>query len=123
MALIARGGVATPVWKCVKLKANVDWMKRVKVRGIVIGSLIMFSEPASKVPTWLFRHELEHVYQQIREGTVRFYLKHFWYSLRYGYRNNPFEVEARERQHDPLTTNEEQLLWKLRGVSIGSRVA
>ena len=123
MVTIIRGGVATPVWHCVTIKANVDWMKRVRVRGVVIGSRMLFSESPSKIPTWLFRHELEHVYQQIREGTFRFYLKYFWYSLRYGYKDNPFEVEARERQHDPLTTNEEQLLWKLRGVSHVSRVA
>jgi len=89
-------------------------MKRTWVRGIVIGRHILFQHPADEIPQWLFRHELEHVYQQMREGVIFFYLKYFYYSLRYGYKNNPFELEAYERQNDPLTTNEEQLLWKLK---------
>jgi len=90
-------------------------MKKYKVGGIVIWPRIMFGAPHHEVPKWLFRHELEHAYQILREGAFLFYLKYFYYSLRYGYRNNPFEVEARNCQHQELTMTEEELLWKLRG--------
>jgi hypothetical protein len=93
-------------------------MSQAKVRGVVIGNTMLFAQPAADVPQWLFRHELEHCYQQMRDGRVLFYLKYFYYSLRYGYKFNPYEVEAYARQHDPLTTNEEQLLWKLKEGSL-----
>ena len=104
-----------------RVRCNVGWMKRHWVRGIVIGRTMMFQD---EVPErWLFRHELQHCYQQLREGVIFFYLKYFYYSVRYGYQNNPFEVEARAVQHDPLTSTEEQLLWKLREDSIRLPVA
>ena len=84
---------------------------------------VMFAQPFDDIPVWLFRHELEHVYQQIRDGRLRFYLKYFYYSVRYGYKKNPYEVEAYERQHDPLTINEEHLIWKLKEDSIKSQKA
>jgi hypothetical protein len=105
------GEVNTPICRAMVFKCDVEWMRRAGVRGVVIGNTVLFAD--SPVPKWLFRHELEHAYQQIREGVIRFYLKYFYYSLRYGYQDNPFEVEARARQNDPLTTIEEQLLWKL----------
>ncbi len=115
-----RAGICTQVWKHYKFHTDLDWLKRLTPKGfsngmgVVLWNRICFSMPADDIPHWLFRHELEHVYQQIREGRVRFYLKYFYYSLRYGYQNNPYEVEAYSRQHDPLTTSEEQALWKLR---------
>ena len=79
-----------------------------------MGSCIKFAEPACDIPRWLFRHELEHAYQQVREGVILFYLKYIYYSVRYGYKANPFEAEAFKKQVLPLTTHEEQLLWKLK---------
>ncbi len=46
------------------------------------------------------RHEVAHVLQWQREGYVVFLLKYLWYSVRFGYRQNPFEVEARAAQTD-----------------------
>lgn len=46
------------------------------------------------------RHEVMHVLQYQREGLVRFWLKYLWYSIRFGYRQNPFEIEARNAQTD-----------------------
>ncbi len=110
-----RAGIQTDIWGRFNFRCDVDWMKRAKVRGIVIGRNILFAEPAKDVQQFLFRHELEHGYQQMRDGRIKFYLKYFYYTLRYGYDDNPYEVEAREKAVLPLTTNEEQLLWKLRG--------
>lgn len=57
----------------------------------------------------LFRHELEHCYQIRREGRLKFYSTYIWYQLKYGYEKNPYEVEAREVEHDALTY--EELYW------------
>lgn len=97
---------------------NVGWMRRYGVRGVVLGSRVLFSDPVHEVPRHIFRHELQHVYQRIRDGRWIFFLKYFWWSLQYGYRDNPYEVEARERQHDELTADEEALLWSLKDGSM-----
>ena len=41
-------------------------------------------------------HEEIHMAQYADYGTVKFLMLYVWYSIRYGYRNNPFEIEARE---------------------------
>lgn len=109
-----RAGICTEIWDGYTFHTDVDWMKEAGIRGIVLWRHICFKEPAHLIPEWLFRHELEHAYQQIRDGRLRFYLKYIWYAMRYGYERNPYEVEAREKAHTPLTENEERLLWKLR---------
>ena len=35
-----------------------------------------------------------------RDGKLRFAVQYLWWSLRYGYRNNPYEIEAREAERD-----------------------
>ena len=47
--------------------------------------------------TELRRHEIVHWEQKRRMGTVKFYFLYLVYWLRYGYKNHPFEIEARER--------------------------
>ena len=46
----------------------------------------------------LMRHEQAHWAQAQRIGVVRWYLTYAWYTIRFGYRNNPLEVEAREAE-------------------------
>ena len=46
----------------------------------------------------LVRHEHAHWQQAQRMGIVRWYLTYAWYTIRFGYRNNPLEVEAREAE-------------------------
>lgn len=41
-------------------------------------------------------HEQTHFAQIKREGRLKFCIKYLYYNLRYGYRNNPYEIEARE---------------------------
>ncbi len=97
-----------------KFECDVEWMKVHRVRGVVIWPRVMFSEKASDLPTWVFRHELQHAYQIMRDGAFMFYLKYFFYSLRYGYRDNPYEVDAIMHEYLPLTEREELWLWKLK---------
>lgn len=47
----------------------------------------------------LRRHEEAHMEQYKRYTWVGFVILYLLYSLRYGYYNNPLEVEAREKSH------------------------
>lgn len=109
-----RAGICTTKTTQITIKGDQHWLKRLRVRGVVVGRTIYFAEPLATVPEFVFRHELEHCYQQVRDGRVFFYLKYFLYSVRYGYQKNPYEVEAVAAALLPLTPTEEQLLWKLR---------
>lgn len=44
----------------------------------------------------MYKHELCHVEQIKREGRLKFLVKYLYYNIKYGYINNPYEVEARE---------------------------
>lgn len=46
----------------------------------------------------LIRHEAQHLKQMERDGRVLFTARYVWWRVRYGYRNNPYEVEARAAQ-------------------------
>jgi hypothetical protein len=48
----------------------------------------------------LIKHEEIHHRQQIRGWHVGFYLKYLYYQVKYGYENNPYEIEAYEHQDD-----------------------
>ena len=48
---------------------------------------------------WL-RHEIAHVLQWKKHGFIPFITKYLLYSIRYGYSNNPFEIEARKAESD-----------------------
>jgi hypothetical protein len=51
------------------------------------------------LPEWqdyepVIQHERVHLEQIDREGPIRFTLLYLYWTLRYGYERNPFEVEA-----------------------------
>lgn len=43
----------------------------------------------------LYLHEFIHLCQVERDGLFKFLFKYLWYNIRYGYRNNLYEVNAR----------------------------
>lgn len=47
-------------------------------------------------------HERCHIKQIKRDGRLLFALKYSWWTLRRGYWNNPYEVEARAAEDRPL---------------------
>lgn len=49
---------------------------------------------------WLMRHELKHVEQFARYGTLGFLVRYLFQCARYGYRNAPLELEARLAEWD-----------------------
>lgn len=57
-----------------------------------------------------YRHELQHCYQIKRIGRFKFYISYLWFFLLKGYKNHPYEIEADERQYDPLTQLEKD--WR-----------
>lgn len=74
--------------------------------AIVIYPFMLFRRKQMYVSEQLFRHELQHVYQVEDIGWLKFYVKYLWFSLRYGYKKNPYEIEAYDAQEQPLTTIE-----------------
>lgn len=44
------------------------------------------------------RHEQQHLNQIEKEGSWKFVFKYLFYLLKYGYTNNPYEVEARQAE-------------------------
>jgi hypothetical protein len=77
--------------------------KKLKANSIamVIGNTIYLHNVSRKIfledERWV-KHEMAHIDQYRRYGLVRFLLLYTWYSIKYGYRNNPFEIEAREKE-------------------------
>lgn len=64
-------------------------------RGITLPPLGIYVLAEHLTSERLRRHEMAHWAQYQRMGAVMFYVRYVWLSLRYGYRQNPMEVEAR----------------------------
>jgi hypothetical protein len=43
-------------------------------------------------------HELTHIKQMQDEGKLKFAIKYLYYAWKYGYKENPYEIEARKVQ-------------------------
>jgi hypothetical protein len=91
------------------LKEN-SWIAKLAARkmkahsvALVLGKTIhlhnISPENFVKSPS-LARHELKHVEQYKRMGFFTFLVVYLYYSLKYGYYNNPLEIEARAAE-DP----------------------
>lgn len=62
--------------------------------AITIGQTSYFSVPEDQVSAAWHRHEDEHKKQWARDGKVKFLAKYLYYQAKYGYANNPYEIEA-----------------------------
>lgn len=56
---------------------------------------VYYRDGVPSVGSRLYKHESEHLRQMDDEGSMKFLVKYLWYSTRYGYQNNPYEIEAR----------------------------
>jgi len=63
--------------------------------AITIGQTAYLTCDSCYVDNDWHRHEDKHKEQWKREGYLKFIIKYLWYNIRYGYQNNPFEMEAR----------------------------
>jgi hypothetical protein len=64
--------------------------------AVTIGRNIVM-HPRARLSPALLRHELEHV-RQWRARPLSFPLLYAWNHIRYGYRDNPYEVAARRAE-------------------------
>jgi hypothetical protein len=85
-------------------------MKIISAKGIYSWFLFKFNYSAITMP-WqtvhvrsdrigpeyrkLIDHEMVHIDQINKYGSIRWTLLYLYYSMRYGYINNPLEIEAR----------------------------
>lgn len=72
--------------------------------AMVIGTtihLFKISKPEFLNNESLMRHEICHVFQWKRNTYIYFLFHYLYLSFRYGYFNNPYEVEAREAESNP----------------------
>jgi hypothetical protein len=54
-------------------------------------------EEVLKSPKWI-KHENRHKEQYAEYGFFKFLVKYIYYSIRYGYEDNPFEIDARKAE-------------------------
>lgn len=77
--------------------------KKLKVKKVamVIGKTIHLHNTSTEEflnnQRWV-KHELAHIEQYQKHGLLKFLFLYLWYSIKYGYYNNPFEVEARKAE-------------------------
>ena len=64
-------------------------------RAITLPPFGIYALPECCGDARIARHEQTHWRQYERMGVLKFYAVYLWYSLKYGYRNNPMEIEAR----------------------------
>ena len=87
-----RGGVA--------LRVGGWCLGRTSVSGITLWGTVWVAQDAALAPELLL-HELRHIHQF--ESDTLFPLRYAWRSLRHGYIDNPYEVDAREFARRRLT--------------------
>jgi len=58
----------------------------------------IYLRPGYENDAALIRHEKAHLEQIERDGRVLFSIRYLWWLARYGYWDNPYEVEARARE-------------------------
>jgi hypothetical protein len=71
------------------------YLKRTGFAGITLPPWGVYILAERLTDERLVRHEQVHWEQYKRMGALKFYAVYIGYSLRYGYRNNPMEIEAR----------------------------
>lgn len=76
--------------------------------AIVLWPFVLFNAPRARVTERWFRHELQHCYQVQKLGRLRFYTTYLWLLMKHGYQDHPYEIEAREKENDPLTMREKK---------------
>lgn len=65
----------------------------------VSNTCTLYSCGPSEVSVSWRRHEDCHKRQIRRAGWLKFMARYIWYSLRYGYRGNPYEAEAERARY------------------------
>jgi len=81
--------------KIAKLFGKLNGSKRYAVTFGQTAYYSVSKEEVEESPSWI-AHENAHKEQYAEEGFCKFLAKYLYYSAKHGYRNNPYEVAARE---------------------------
>ena len=74
----------------------INWLlKRLKKDAITLPPWGIYCVAQCLNDAELAAHEQVHWQQYERMGFWRYYATYLWYQMRYGYANNPMEIEAR----------------------------
>ena len=85
-----------------------------RVGAITLYPYILFSRSVAGIkerrrnPEQLFKHEYIHIEQVRKLGWFKFYFLYLIESAKNGYRQNKYEVEAYDRQVEPLNEEEQK---------------
>lgn len=60
---------------------------------------VIYVLPGNENNDHLLRHETKHLEQIERDGRLLFSIRYLYWLARYGYWNNPYEVEARAAEN------------------------
>lgn len=71
-------------------------LNKTNILGITLWPFIIVRPNVTKET---INHELIHIEQQKELFIIPFYILYLWWSLKYGYRNNPLEEEAYNYQN------------------------
>ena len=71
------------------------YMRACKFDGWASFWRVIYVLPGFEHDQRLLRHEAEHLRQIERDGRIKFSIKYLYWMCRYGYKNCPYEVEAR----------------------------
>jgi hypothetical protein len=76
------------------------WLVRTGYAGITLPPFGIYILKERIDEELLRKHELVHWEQYKRMGIIKFYATYLYYNIKYGYWNNPMEVEAREKSRN-----------------------
>ncbi len=71
------------------------YMKLFGIYGLASPWNTAYVRPSYEYSVRLRRHEFAHLAQMQRDGKLVFLCKYIWWTIRYGYQDNPYEVAAR----------------------------
>lgn len=75
------------------------WLRKIGMAAITLPPFGIYAIEERLNDERLVKHENVHWKQYEKLGLVGFYGAYLWLSLRYGYQNNPMEVEARAAEN------------------------
>jgi len=83
-------------YKVVKAKGFILYaLKKLKFIGWTSAWNVIYLHPNYIDIKSLIKHEQCHAMQMQRDGKLWMITKYTYYLIKYGYRNNPYEIEAR----------------------------
>ena len=74
------------------------YLRQTRFAGITLPPFGIYILPEKMADERLIRHESKHWEQYKSMGVLKFYALYLYYSARYGYFNNPMEIEARKAE-------------------------